>query len=110
MVNWKILDLKSQISDNLVVEVSYECRVTIDKFMDRKIGRVTLTGDTTDVGFIPFNDLTEEITLNWVFDSLGDEKEEIESILTSNIDDNIAKRTARTHKNGTPWGKRGKPE
>ena len=106
-INWKILNLKRQASNDLVTKVTYECRITEDKSVDRKIGSVTLTGDTSLPDFVAYDDLTEEITLDWIFNSLGDKKIEVESELSAITTDRVAKRAARVHKNGTPWGKGG---
>lgn len=104
--NWKILNLKRNSSDDLVTEITYECRVTIDNTMDREIGTVIIEGDINDPDFIAYDNLTEETIVGWLETKLTTEgKTTIEDALITKINEKISKRAARTTKQGLPWGK-----
>jgi len=49
--------------------------------------------------FIPYDQLTEQIVIGWVFDGLGTQKAEIEATLTAKVEKQINPTTA----NGVPW-------
>lgn len=104
MINWKILNLKSQKDNGLVLEATYECRATEGVYSERKIGVVILSiGDINNPDFIPYEDLTEAITLSWVMSELGDEVSGIEAGLTSIIAVKVLRESTNTIKRGTPW-------
>lgn len=101
---WKIFDTKRRTSDGLILEVIYCCTANLEEDIQRKVGTITLTGDSTSPNFIPFNDLTEDILLTWVKDSLGEAAvTEIENILQSELQARKAAREAETEKRGLPW-------
>ena len=101
---WQILDTKRRISDGLIIEVMYGCIARAGGEIDRKIGTVELTGDSTSPDFKPFNTLTEEIIITWVKDLLGDtEVTNIENTLKNTVQTRIADKEAQTEKNGLPW-------
>jgi hypothetical protein len=105
---WRIINLKRQSSDDLVTNITYECKMTEGNDSNRKIGNIDIVGDANDPNFIPFTDLTEETILVWLFNELGTGKDAIELELSTFITERVSKRAARVHKNGTPWGRGGK--
>lgn len=103
---WQIYDTKSQIANGLITKVVYGCLVQLEDEIDRKIGEMILTGDSTLPNFIPFTDLTEEIVIGWVKSSLGET--EVTAIETQLQDKVTARKTAKDNaieKNGLPWGR-----
>jgi len=75
MIDWKILNMKRVADTGLVLEVTYACLLSKDAAVkDRNVGTVTLEGDATNPDFIPYENLTEEVVKDWVYNSLGDDK------------------------------------
>lgn len=104
--NWKILNLKRKPSSGLVIEVTYVMNFKLQDESDRKIGVIELEGDENDPNFVPFEELTEEIVLDWVKSNLGEEKiEEIESKHQSIMEDRIYKKSNPEFLQGLPWDK-----
>ena len=102
---FKIANLKRKPVSGLVFEVTYVMNFKLENQMDRKVGLLTLEGDETDPNFVPFDQLTEEMVINWVKDSLGEEqidaiKLEYQTILQQRID----KQKNPEFLTGRPWG------
>ena len=70
-------------------------------FVSNKIGDFTLTGSTTDEGFIPFENLTEETVLGWVSSNV--DKTLIETQNSSSISELEIREETKTEIYGTPW-------
>ena len=103
--NWQIYDTKYQVADGLITEVTYGCTVFLENFVDRTTGTVQLVGGSSTEGFIPYSDLTQEIVIGWVKNSLGTlEVSSIETSLQNNVTAQKAAQEAETVKNGLPWG------
>ena len=101
---WKIIDLKSRIADGLVIKVTYTCKVRLDDILARIVGELELTGDSSDPGYIPFENLAEEDVLEWVKDSLGQTQiTAIETGLKNNVTAQKAQKDAETVTSGLPW-------
>lgn len=98
---WKIYDLKRTIDDGVVSEVIYACESEHEGVGTREIGAFTITGDTSDEGFIEYENLTEEIVLGWVDGNVS--KATIEESNATRISDIIAEQAAITEANGKPW-------
>jgi len=99
--NWKIYDLKRTITDGIVTEIIYACESELSGSTTRKIGELTITGSTDDTDFIEYENLTEDIVLGWVTDSI--DTSTFETANSSSIAEKIARKAARTTTNGTPW-------
>lgn len=101
---WKIAQLKRNPSNGLVNEVTYIMNFLHEGEVDRKVGMVALTGDPADPAFIPYENLTEAIVLDWVKDSLGQEKiDEIEASFLTKLEAIIEKKANPEFLSGTPW-------
>ncbi len=98
---WKIYDLKRNIADGVVIEVTYACESTHEQSGTRQIGNITLSGSASDSGFIDFDSLTEGKVLEWVYSSV--DKSSIETSNSASIAQSIIIRAKRTTKRGTPW-------
>lgn len=101
---WKIINLKSQIADGLVTNVTYECRVELGDIIARKIEEMALAGDPTKPNYIPFAELLEEDVLRWITASLGQTQMAIiETELQDTVTARKAEKDAITEKSGIPW-------
>ena len=101
---WQIYDTKKQVSDGLVIEVTYGCIAQIENEIDRVIDVITIIGDTSDPNFIPYESLTEQIIINWVKTVLGSEQvADIEATVQNNVTARKAIKDSETVKSGLPW-------
>ena len=98
---WKIYDLKRITSDGFITDVTYACESEFSGSSTRKIGDLTLSGSTSEPGFIPYEDLTESEVLGWVSSNVDENAIETEN--SASIAQNIKARAAITISNGTPW-------
>jgi hypothetical protein len=102
--NWKILNSKRNPESGLVIEVTWAMKFKLDGESDRKIGKIKLEGDENDPNFIPFENLTKEIILNWVKSNLGQEKiEEIENQHKSVLETRLKEKSNPEFLLGLPW-------
>jgi hypothetical protein len=70
MANWKVLEMNHQVSDGYVVEVTTVCEKKDGPGYARKVFISEYEG-VPGTGYIPYEDLTEEVVLSWVKDDLG---------------------------------------
>ena len=102
--NWQIFDTVYQTADGLITKVTYGCTVQLENYIDRTIGNIELTGDSSVEGFVPYSQLAEETVLVWVKSSLGQESvTSIETTLQNSVTAQKAAKEAETQKNGLPW-------
>jgi hypothetical protein len=101
---WKIIDTKRQVSDGLIVEITYACEARLSSTLSRTIETINVTGDPTSPNFITFSDLTEQIIVQWVKSFLGQQQvDEIETNIQTEVINRQAAKDAETIKNGLPW-------
>ena len=86
-IKWKIDQMERQTSDGLVTTVHWRANATETvggkDYSADSYGSIGLTAGSA---MIPFADLTEEVVIDWVKDSLGEEQvTSIESGLTAQI-------------------------
>ncbi len=72
-MSWKVLDMQHKTSDGFVIEVSSCYEVQDGLGYARKVFNQEFE-EVVGPEFIPYEDLTEEIVISWVKDSLGEEK------------------------------------
>lgn len=70
MANWKVLEMNHRVSDGYVVEVTTVCEKKDGPGYARKVFISEYEG-MPETGYIPYEDLTEEVVLSWVKDDLG---------------------------------------
>ena len=93
---WKIANLERETSTGRVFSVHYVIDAEDGTYRSGAYGSIGLDGEVTT----PFADLTEEQCVNWVKDSLGEEKvSEIEAALQAQLDE----QAAPTKASGVPW-------
>ena len=68
---WNITKMTRYQSTGLVYEVQYSVTSTLEEFTHTDFGVVTIEGTSSSPDFIPYEDLTENIVLGWVKDTLG---------------------------------------
>ena len=94
---WRIYNLKRQSSDGLVLEVEYACEMNISGSTDYTIGKLILTGSSSDSNFVSYDNLTENIVLGWVTSSIDT------SIVESDLNNKITNIINGNHLLGTNW-------
>ena len=104
---WKIAQLKRNPTNGLVFEVTYIMNFELQNETDRHVGSVTLVGDPTSSTFVPYEELTEAIVLDWVKEELTQAKiTEIETSAEARLEDRIEKKTNPEFLTGKPWEKK----
>jgi hypothetical protein len=101
--SWKIAGMKRIVSTGLVVDVTYIFNAEESNVLDRQVGSMTFSGSTDEPGFVPYEDLTEEIVLGWVFDSLGSQKTAIETEVTGRVQTRYNEQQNNPYSQGVPW-------
>jgi len=97
---WKVNNVKHVIADGGVVEVNYSANTTSGEAAVYNGGKVTLEYDASDSSFVPLSDLTEEIVMGWVKDSLG---EEVVSAIEATGTEKVNAQLNPTTQSGLPW-------
>ena len=103
MITWKINQMEHNIADGGVIHVHWQCDaeevVGENTFRDHAYGSFDLIPDTKSPDFIPYENLTEEIVLSWVYQYGGIDKIEIETKLQNSVDEQKNPSTTE----GLPW-------
>lgn len=86
---WKVANLKRIINTGFVIQVVYVLTGTVNSKTEGYIGTICFKEEEPPVNFIPFEDLTEEIVLQWIYDYLTQER--IDTIL-SNFEQSLQSR------------------
>lgn len=103
-INWTIYNVQKQLSDGLVIYVTYGCVATNNERYARQLGNIELTGDPESPDFIPYENLTEQDVIDWVKSGLGqDEVSRIENELLAEVDEQKAIEAGKETINGLPW-------
>jgi hypothetical protein len=98
-INWQVQNMTRVLNDGFVINVAWSCTASQNSASAFYGGTTTYENDPSEPGFIPYDQLTEEIVLGWVFAALGDQKAEIEANLTAKVEKQLNPTTA----NGMPW-------
>jgi hypothetical protein len=96
-INWQVQNMTRDLSNGFVINVAWGCTASQDSASAFYGGTTVYTQESES--FIPYEQLTEEIVLGWVFTALGDQKAEIEANLTAKVEKQLNPTTA----NGMPW-------
>lgn len=102
-MKWTIENMKRQTETGLVVEVAYRVVAKQGGLIADHRGKVTLTGDPSAQGFVPFEQLTETQVIQWVKDSV--DVSAIEAGVQSTLDVKVQKVAQREVVSGLPWSK-----
>lgn len=108
---WKIKDMQRDTATGGVNTVYWECFVQDDTETDCTAvegGKLRLTPNADADDFVAYADLTEEVVLGWVYDSLieGEEtaaeaRARVETNRQGKVTAQVAAKTAVS--SGTPW-------
>ena len=96
-ITWQVQNMTRDLSNGFVITVAWGCTASQDS-ASAFYGGTTVYAQESD-NFIPYDQLTEEIVLGWVYEALGDQKAEIEATLTAKVEKQLNPTTA----NGMPW-------
>jgi hypothetical protein len=97
MTVWSIAQLERNADDNGVVTAHWRVSAVDGDFTASTYGTCSWTPEPSTEGFVPFQDLTEAIVIEWVKSSL--DVESIEESLASQIEEQKAPKVI----SGTPW-------
>ena len=78
-ISWKIYDMYRKSEDGFVIQIFGGCEAS-QEYVYKNIFSFEFTEEAGSQ-FIPYDDLTEEIVLSWVFDRLDKESYEAETIV-----------------------------
>jgi hypothetical protein len=81
--NWQVVQMDRLTSDSFVVTCHYTVNATDGDYTASTYGTVGYTQEQGET-YIPYADLTEDICVGWVQDSLG--KDTVEASLQAQID------------------------
>lgn len=99
---WKVLGMEHKLSDGYVLSVTSACDIKTDLGFARGLTYTSLEFKEIEPDYVPFEDLTEEIVLNWVKEQLGTAGvDAIEKEVQEDYEKEIASPTTGQ---GLPWG------
>jgi len=100
--NWTISTLERELSDGGVIAALWGCAASEESdgktFSATCYGSCSFTYDPSSPDFVPYDQLTEEQVLGWVWND-GVDKDATEAALQTKIDAQINPTTA----DGVPW-------
>lgn len=106
-MKWTIENMKRRAESGLVVEVAYRVVAKQGGLIADHRGKVTLTGDPSVPGFVPFEQLTEGQVIQWVKDSV--DVSTIEAGVQAALEAKIQKVEQKEVVSGLPWSNRLRP-
>jgi hypothetical protein len=98
---WEISDLERLESNGFINLVRWRCLTNKGKYFTKKAGEFTLQGNPSDPGFIPFEDVTEEIAQGWVTSNV--DKPYYENLNAESINEFEDADNALPISSGLPW-------
>lgn len=100
-MKWIIENMKRQTESGLVIEVVYRVIAKEKSLIADHKGKVILTGNSESEGFVPFEELTESLVIQWVKDNV--DVSSIETEVQNLLDSKLEKLEQRTTSSGLPW-------
>lgn len=97
MATWTIPMLERELSDGGVVVAHWRVTEVDGDYSASAYGTCGFTYDSTDPSFVPYDNLTEEVVLGWVWGEV--DQEATEAALAADIADQKNPTTA----DGVPW-------
>ena len=107
---WKIESLEKNIADGGVVRANWRVNAVDGDYRSGRYGDISFTPNPDTDDFIPFESLTEDVVLSWIFLEEGQDpdynvglvdKDALEARLTADIEE---QKTPATTISGTlPW-------
>ena len=100
MATWTISTMEGNLSDGGVIVAHWQCTEVDGDYSARSYSTQSFTYDASSPDFIPYDQLTEQVVLQWVWDEMGvDEVVRIQESLHSNIEE----QKNPTVEDGVPW-------
>ena len=97
-MNWKINTLEyTNDNDKGVVTAHWDCTLLEGEYSARRYGSCSFQPDATSEGYVPFEDLTEEMVIGWVQATL--DVEAMEASLLAQIEEQKNPKTLK----GLAW-------
>jgi hypothetical protein len=103
VITWNIVDIERELSDGYVFNVSWEAYAQEEDLSARAYGIVNLNRPKD--GFIPFENLTEEIVISWVKYAIDRNNQALSSAKTVEeyLIEQIELQKNPTSASGLPW-------
>jgi hypothetical protein len=102
---FNIVNMKRTPVDGVVIDVTFIINFSLESIADRHVGSIKLVGDPSSPDFVTFNELTEELVIEWVKDELGADKlAEIFTNMETRLQEKLDKKNNPEFIIGTPWG------
>lgn len=96
---WKINNLERRATDEGIVNVHWQCVGTFGEISKRRYGNISFTPNLSSPSFIPFDQLTENDVLSWVYNSSSNFKDVVENWIREEIDELLNPKIIT----GLPW-------
>ena len=104
---WSINTLDRELSDGVVYTVHWSLSATRpnpnvsgEAYFASSYGTQGFTADPSDPGFVPYDQLTEAVCIDWVKDSFGPE---VVAAMESGLSGNLDEQENPTEATGVPW-------
>lgn len=97
MATWTIANLERNVADGGVTVAHWRVTEVDGDYSASAYGTVGFTPDASADDFVAYDDLTEEVVLGWVWESVN--QEDTEAALTANIEGQKNPVSA----DGMPW-------
>ena len=96
-IKWSIQNLERKTADGFVYTAHWRCTATDGDFSASSYGTAGFSQDPEAESFVPYQDLTEEQVLGWLWNSI--DKDATEEALKAKIEADKNPTSA----SGTPW-------
>ena len=97
-IKWSVPTLERKLDDGFVSTAHWSCRASDGDFSASSYGTAGFSQDPEAADYIPYEQLTEEQVLAWVWESV--DKDATEAALQAKIDADKNPTTGT----GVPWG------
>jgi len=99
---WEVHNLERVLDGNVVTKIYFRVYSEENGIFKNYFGEHTITGSASDPNFIPFENLTQNVVVEWL--KSGVDVTAIQTINEDRINEEIAAYVAPTTEEGTPWG------
>lgn len=98
--NWAVANLERHTADGIVYTVHYTVSAEDGSYREGAYGSIGLSAPEEGDNVVAFDDLTQEVVIQWTKDALGEETvQNVEDALQARLDEKHAPSKA----SGTPW-------
>ena len=98
MANWSISLLEREVSDGGVLVAHWQCSDVDGDYTASAYGSCSFSYDASSSDFVPYDDLTQEIVLEWCWSGDADK-----SHIEKGIDLQIQEQKTPSIESGLPW-------